>query len=177
MFTNNNPINFIDPDGRAAVGVNSPDNEYKFTWNEETQQYDQQQISELGGNDFDVIHYEGGENDGNIEVAFNPATETPYTPERGGMIGERTAPGEWDTSWRGASGAATAGHYGELLPLPKLAFGKYLGKLLGWGGKKAAREGVEKAGHMVYRAIDESGTVRYVGVTSRGLTVRAAERN
>src|SRR5699024_2371416 len=95
-------------------------------------------------NDFDVIHYEGGENDGNIEISFNPATETPYTPERGGMIGERIAPGEWNTSWRGASGAATAGHYGELLPLPKLALGKYLGKLMGWGGKKAAQESVEQ---------------------------------
>lgn len=38
-FLNNSPPNFIDPTGMSAE---SPDHEYKFVWNEETEQYDQE---------------------------------------------------------------------------------------------------------------------------------------
>lgn len=44
---------------------------------------------------------------------------------------------------RGRGGAIEPGFYTAFLPLPKLAWGKKLGKILGWGGKATAKGGIQ----------------------------------
>lgn len=173
------------------MSADSPDNEYRAVWNQEKQQYEHTQVSNLGEHLFDVIHYEGGEKDGTIDVSFNPDLQFAeeqqvsgnngesftippqrFTPERGGILGTRTAPGEWKLEHRGANGAATPGFFAELLPLPKVGLA---GKLLGALGVKFGSKAVKEGGYLVYQGLDKSGAVKYVGITSRGLAVRAAE--
>jgi hypothetical protein len=61
----NNPINLIDPDGGSKEGG---DNKYKGFWNDETCEYDYSYVDDTGGEFFDVVDYEGGENDGLTSV-------------------------------------------------------------------------------------------------------------
>ncbi len=52
----NNPVKLIDPDGRAPSDGDGTENEYIRTWNATTNSYDTKQISNIGGNEFDIIH-------------------------------------------------------------------------------------------------------------------------
>lgn len=56
----NYPIKLIDPDGRAPSDGDGTENEYTRTWNAATNSYYTKQISNVGGNEFDVIHTVNG---------------------------------------------------------------------------------------------------------------------
>lgn len=96
----NNPIRFIDPDGRMAVDAqaDTPPNEYLITYNDDGTVKSEEQISNRGGNDFDIIHHQRG----NVpEVNSSLTTEVAVNSEGG----DRIAPGAFAP--RAATGLVT----------------------------------------------------------------------
>jgi len=87
----NNPIRLIDPTGMSPEDGDGGENEYLRIWNASTNSYDTKQISDVGGNDFDVIHTIHGKIP---EVGASVTTDVVYN-ENGG---ERLAPGEFGLS-------------------------------------------------------------------------------
>ncbi|SEL98619.1 DUF6443 domain-containing protein [Parapedobacter koreensis] len=89
-----NPMRFIDPDGRLAL----PPNEYAY--NATTGEYTY--VSDLGGNEFDVVHYTDGKSVvDQSHVEYSYVIGSPY-----GDKGQRAGVGLWNAPKH--SGATTA---------------------------------------------------------------------
>lgn len=130
----NNPISLTDPTGGST---DSPDNEYKGVWNKETQQYDYTQISNEGGEFYDVVHYEGGSLGGTTDFIVNPyiKVQSNWFSEDDLLL-EATIRRTGIGSWTYYSEAVIPGHFEEFIPVERIfVLGKYLkgvpGKIVG----------------------------------------------
>jgi RHS repeat-associated protein len=130
----NNPIGMIDPNGGFASG---PDNEYNGYWNDVTGKYEYIQVSNKGGEFYDVINHIGGSLAGSTDFVVNP-----YIKVNNNWFNQddlqldatirRTGIG----TWAHYSEAIIPGHFEEFIPVERLfAFAKYLknvpGKIVG----------------------------------------------
>jgi hypothetical protein len=103
VFTDNNPINKIDPDGRAAVSVNPPangisqyyDNDGRFFWNSNLNKYEQYTVGKDGSQSFKGYYTAGSDSkpNGTSTYVFNDNSNSPdfvITPDRPDYDGKLT---------------------------------------------------------------------------------------
>ncbi|WP_233494472.1 RHS repeat-associated core domain-containing protein [Mesonia sp. K7] len=160
VYTHQNPINLIDPDGRSAVGKNGPTDE----WNKKADGT-LEWVSNKGGDETDYVNHL--DEDGNIVSVETMAVQenvigTSETLESNLTFNKR--PGLRDVL-KGRGGEIVPGHFEEFLPLPKLGMMTGIGKnffkkLLGWGGKSTVKNTIQltksKFGHTFVRHGEES---------------------
>ncbi|HRX28164.1 MAG TPA: RHS repeat-associated core domain-containing protein [Saprospiraceae bacterium] len=63
-YTWNNPLKFVDPTGMQGESIDGIENEYVL----DTETYEYVQISDVGGDEFDIIHIGSINEDGSISV-------------------------------------------------------------------------------------------------------------